>query len=257
MKREDGRRFAVAAWTAVPALTVAAALALVCPPAGAQPLPDPAAAPGDEQAAAAGGRLRLDLDLGVLGAAIAMSEREFGLSYNLGPVPVIRFALGIGYALSDRLTLGARLDLGFATLRHTDLFDAPGEGEKMTNTVVEFAALPYLERAFGAGRIQPYLTIGAGYAYTLWDRKTDYNDDMDTISEQRIVLHAGVVGLGGGLRFPLAERVALNLGLLWTIGFGELTAADIQDGPQREEANSGGFAWFTRAEILLGLTGRI
>jgi hypothetical protein len=234
-------------------IAIAAALALSCPAARAE------CAAGADCAEVSGGRIRLDLDLGLLGftylQAVADDDgngghRSFG--FNLGPAPVTRVGFGIGYDLDGRLSLGARVALGLAASRRKQA----ESDERGSDLAFDWAVLPYLEYAFGAGRIRPFLTVAAGVDGTV-TRTTaaGVNDMGDWTDVHKGMLTLGAVEVGGGLRVFVADRVSLELSLLETAGVGKLVEKEDYAGEQGENYIDEHLAWRSRTEIVLGLTG--
>jgi hypothetical protein len=270
----------------IAAVAVAAGLALSCPLAGAQcltnadcksdricergacvapsnPAVAPAAAAPAYAPAAGAGRVRLDLNLGLLGFTYMKIDKDSdegmrSFAFNGGPAPVSRFGFGIGYELSNRISIGARVILGFSAVRPKDA-DDEDDDDKETDFVFDYAVLPYLEYALGTDRIRPYLTVVAGLDGTMYRSKYEGSEgDVDYTERDTVALSFGVIGVGGGAHVFLADSVSLDLWLLEMVGVGALdykSSIDIDGDTESEEDKT--FAWRSRTELFVGITGWI
>jgi hypothetical protein len=238
-----------------PAIAAALALALSCPAAFAQ------CADGADCSQKSGGRVRLDLNLDLVGFSyleVADGESSSGYrSYGFDIGPASRFGIGISCNLNGRLSLGARVAFGFSSA--SQKWDFHGGDHPKTDIDVDYAVLPYLEYAFGAGRIRPFLTVVAGVDGAVSrSRREGYDDTGEWTDKHTAVLTLGALGLGGGLHVFLADRISLDLWLLEAVGFGRMrTTQDMDGGTEPDDIEDEHFAWRSRTEIVLGLTGWI
>ena len=229
----------------------------VAPAASAAPAPAPAAT------STGGGRVRLDLNLSLIGFTYSKVDKDADEGYkdfafNFGPMPTTRLGFGIGYSLDERISIGARLILGFGVDRPKEA-DDEDDGDKTTIVTFNYSVLPYLEYAFGTGKVQPYLTALVGLDGTV--SRTKYQGEEageDYTVRDTTAYTMGALGFGGGAHVFLADRVSLDLWLVEIIGLGAVDDSykTEQPGPDEDEDDKT-FVWQARTELFIGITGWI
>ncbi len=263
-----------AAWETEAAVFVPAAEPMVVAPAPQSVSPVPAAPPvvtytpytppaepiADAPSVYAGGRtIRVDLNLSLFNYTRTKwdVDTDEGVSLStvtFGPVPSLRLGFGIGFSPNGHVFVGTRVLLGISTLRWKEAGDSSDEGGEHY-LGLDYALLPYLEYAFGDGKIKPFIAfeIGLDGTYERWAYENSGGGDES--SESIYATNLALVGIGGGVHLFLGSSVSLDLWLLESIGVGALNESSAweSDG-YSDTVNDKTFVWRTRTEVFLGLS---
>jgi len=223
----------------------------------AAPAPAPAATPAGDS------RVRLDLNIALLGFTYSKVDKDpdegtQDFIFNFGPVPETHLGFGVGYAFGGPISIGVRVFLGFSADRRKDAADE-SDDTKETWFNFKYSVLPYFEYAFGAGKVRPFITVIAGLDGAMDRLKVDYSGPgPDRTNRYSAATSMGVIGFGGGAHVFLADRVSLDIWLVEAIGIGAVDETDKEevDGDTNSEDDKT-FVWGSRTELFLGITGWI
>jgi tetratricopeptide (TPR) repeat protein len=190
---------------------------------------------GEEEEEEAGPSWFIGLGFGTgIGYAKGNGEVNADLSITPGFAPA---ALGhvlpeIGYFMSEHLLLSVQLRLQIVSgatdlhLPATDKTDCGGDGicSAAKSAIAGFAKLTYV---FGDGSAHPYIggLLGGGQIRHIADfpKVTSCGANGKSPCTDTILGGPVFVGASGGLLYNLTDNFALNLGILFEAGFGNLT----------------------------------